>query len=110
MSHLPPAVATVGVSSPALGTLLDWAAAAVPPHYAISHVQGSLANVIAHAGVSSKALGPLLDWAAAVVPPRARPATPVFLFGTAGLRKLAAPQQGMVLRAAREALDASPFR
>jgi Golgi nucleoside diphosphatase len=62
------------------------------------------------AGVSRVALGPLLEWAAAVVPPRARSATPVFLFGTAGLRKLAPPQQGVVLRAARDALTASPFR
>lgn len=62
------------------------------------------------AGVSRVALGPLLAWAAAVVPPRARAATPVFLFGTAGLRKLAPPQQGVVLRAAQDALTASPFR
>lgn len=62
------------------------------------------------AGLGRTALGPLLEWAAAVVPPRARAATPVFLFGTAGLRRLTAGQQGAVMAAARSALEASPFR
>ena len=40
------------------------------------------------------ALGPLLEWAAAVVPPRARAATPVFLFGTAGPAQAGAAAAG----------------
>lgn len=39
-------------------------------------------------GLRRKALGPLLEWAEAVVPPSQWAATPLFLFGTAGLRKL----------------------
>lgn len=62
------------------------------------------------AGVRVASLGPLLDWAAAVVPPRRRAATPVLLFGTAGMRKLALPQQAALLVQVRAALNASPFR
>ena len=57
-----------------------------------------------------KALGPLLDWAAAVVPRRRRKSTPVFLFGTAGMRKLALPQQASLLIQIRTVLEASPFK
>lgn len=62
------------------------------------------------AGVQLKALGPLLDWAAAVVPSRRRKSTPVFLFGTAGMRKLALPQQASLLVQIRTVLEASPFK
>ena len=61
-------------------------------------------------GVHVVALGPLLDWAAAVVPPRQRAATPVFLFGTAGLRRLGLPAQAALLVQVRHALEASPFK
>ena len=41
--------------------------------------------------------GPLLEWAEAVVPRSHRPRTPVFLFGTAGLRKLRCGSSDMLL-------------
>lgn len=68
------------------------------------------AQTICRAGLAGEALRPLLDWAAAVVPRRARARTPVFLFGTAGLRRLSGAQQGELLRHARDTLSESPFR
>ncbi|PRW21038.1 putative apyrase 7 [Chlorella sorokiniana] len=62
------------------------------------------------AGLQAKALGPLLEWAAAVVPRSQRPRTPVFLFGTAGLRKLSEEQQARLLDGCRAVLGASFFR
>lgn len=68
------------------------------------------AQTICRAGLAGEALRPLLDWAAAVVPRRARARTPVFLFGTAGLRRLSGAQQGELLRHVRDTLSESPFR
>ena len=62
------------------------------------------------AGVHPAALGPLLDWAAAVVPSRQRAATPVFLFGTAGMRRLGLPRQAALLVQIRRILEGSGFR
>ena len=57
-----------------------------------------------------RALAPLLEWAEAVVPPAQRARTPLFLFGTAGLRRLPAERQAAVLAHVRSALRASQFR
>ena len=62
------------------------------------------------AGMRDRALAPLLEWAEAVVPPAQRARTPLFLFGTAGLRRLPAERQAAVLAHARSALRASQFR
>ncbi len=62
-----------------------------------------------YAGLAAEALLPLLDWAAAAVPARARAATPVFLFGTAGLRRLTEPQQAELMQHVRDTLSSSPF-
>ncbi|PSC71682.1 putative apyrase 7 [Micractinium conductrix] len=62
------------------------------------------------AGLEERALGPLLEWAAAVVPRRQWARTPVFLFGTAGLRKLSEQQQAELLQVARRVLGGSAFR
>ena len=62
------------------------------------------------AGMRDRALAPLLEWAEAVVPPAQRGRTPLFLFGTAGLRRLPAERQAAVLAHARSALRASQFR
>ena len=62
------------------------------------------------AGMRARALAPLLEWAEAVVPPRQWARTPLFLFGTAGLRRLPAERQATVLAHARSALRASRFR
>ncbi|KAK9835894.1 hypothetical protein WJX74_010454 [Apatococcus lobatus] len=61
-------------------------------------------------GVKNKALGPLLDWAAAVVPPHLQAATPIFLLGTAGLRKMTSEPRQKLLAEAQSILTASPFR
>ena len=45
-----------------------------------------------------------------MVPRRRRKSTPVFLFGTAGMRKLALPQQASLLVQIRSVLEASPFK
>jgi hypothetical protein len=54
--------------------------------------------------------GPLLGWAKAVVPRRRRASTPVFLYATAGLRKLAEGQQEDLMHSVRSVLRTSPFR
>lgn len=61
-------------------------------------------------GLQTHALGPLLDWAAAVVPARQHSRTPIFLLGTAGLRRLPYEQQQELLVTAGDVLAASPFR
>jgi Golgi nucleoside diphosphatase len=61
-------------------------------------------------GLRSRALGPLLDWAEAVIPPARWASTPLFLFGTAGLRKLGGSEQARVMEEVRDALAASNFR
>ena len=62
------------------------------------------------AGVQDVALGPLLDWARAVVPKAQRARTPLFLFGTAGMRKLAPEARAALLSDVRACLAASGFR
>ncbi|KFM25933.1 Ectonucleoside triphosphate diphosphohydrolase 1 [Auxenochlorella protothecoides] len=61
------------------------------------------------AGLAAAALGPLLAWAEAVVPARARGATPLFLAGTAGVRRLAEADQAALLGDARRVLAVSGF-
>ncbi|KAK9840645.1 hypothetical protein WJX81_006647 [Elliptochloris bilobata] len=61
-------------------------------------------------GVRERALAPLLEWAEAVVPRRQWARTPLFLFGTAGLRRLPAERQAVVLADVRRALHGSHFR
>ena len=70
----------------------------------------SLFRASLHTGLYTKALGPLLEWAEAVVPERQWDRTPVFLFGTAGLRKLPAEAQHSLLTDLRDALSRSSFR
>jgi hypothetical protein len=50
------------------------------------------------------ALSPLLDWAKAVVPVKQWSSTPVFLFATAGMRKLPKSDQDKILAEARQVL------
>ncbi|EFN50868.1 hypothetical protein CHLNCDRAFT_141807 [Chlorella variabilis] len=61
-------------------------------------------------GLQAKALGPLLEWAEAVVPRWQWKQTPMFLFGTAGLRRLSAAQQEGLLEGVRDVLQHSVFR
>mmetsp|Transcript_7256 Transcript_7256/g.20453 ORF Transcript_7256/g.20453 Transcript_7256/m.20453 type:complete len:670 (+) Transcript_7256:350-2359(+) len=56
------------------------------------------------------ALLPLLDWAKKTIPVPNHPSSPVFLFGTAGLRKLPDEQRASLLADVQHILDASPFR
>ncbi|CAI5530970.1 unnamed protein product [Closterium sp. Naga37s-1] len=61
-------------------------------------------------GLRERALGPLLDWALQAIPnPAARAATPVFLFATAGLRKLPVEESEWVLEEVREVLSGSGY-
>lgn len=57
-----------------------------------------------------RALEPLLGWAREVVPPKRWASTPVFLLGTAGLRKLTEADRDRVLGQARQVLGKSGFR
>lgn len=61
-------------------------------------------------GLQTKALGPLLEWAEAVVPKKQWDRTPIFLFGTAGLRKLPHEAQQSLLIDLQDALSRSQFR
>ena len=61
-------------------------------------------------GLVEKAISPLLDWAEEVVPRQRWGSTPIFLFGTAGLRKLPEEHQENVLGTVRHILAACPFR
>ena len=61
-------------------------------------------------GVKENALGPLLAWALEVVPSGRHKDTPIFLFGTAGLRNLPKEQQDNVLEAVKTTLHDTPFR
>jgi hypothetical protein len=60
--------------------------------------------------VGRAALSPLLEWARAVVPPRARRATPLFLFGTGGLRRLPEGERSALLAEVQRLLRRSGFR
>ena len=62
------------------------------------------------AGLSATALQPLLAWAEAVVPQRQWKATPLFLFGTAGLRVLSPERQSKLLTSVQHLLLRSVFR
>ena len=61
-------------------------------------------------GLWTSALQPLLAWAEAVIPHSHWEATPLFLFGTAGLRVLSPESQGRLLGNIRTALQGSAFR
>jgi len=61
-------------------------------------------------GLVEKALSPLLEWAEEVVPRSRWRSTPIFLFATAGLRKLPAEHQENILDTVRHILGACPFR
>ena len=60
--------------------------------------------------IDGEALQPLLAWAKAVVPSVHWADTPVYLLGTAGLRRLEEDERERVLGACREVLGRSPFR
>jgi len=60
-------------------------------------------------GIESTVLEPLLRWAEAVIPKRLWSNTPVFLFGTAGMRRLDKEQQRVLLKECRKILDSSGF-
>ena len=62
------------------------------------------------AGLWTTALQPLLAWAEAVIPHSHWEATPLFLFGTAGLRVLSPDSQSRLLVNIRTALQGSSFR
>ena len=66
--------------------------------------------LVCAAGVRDRALAPLLEWAAAVVPTDLHAATPIFLLGTAGLRKLDSEPRQRLLAEAQSVLAASSFR
>eukprot|EP00850_Spirogloea_muscicola_P015356 SM000117S25476 [mRNA] locus=s117:82033:89194:- [translate_table: standard] len=61
-------------------------------------------------GLRRTALGPLLDWAVDQVPAARRPSAPVFLFATAGLRRLPAGDSAQLLEEARKVIRSYPFR
>ncbi|KAK9807631.1 hypothetical protein WJX72_004780 [[Myrmecia] bisecta] len=61
-------------------------------------------------GLQQRALHPLLEWAEAVVPRQQWRQTPLFLFGTAGLRKLAPEAQERLMTHIQGALADSAFR
>eukprot|EP00850_Spirogloea_muscicola_P022512 SM000299S10836 [mRNA] locus=s299:27749:33176:+ [translate_table: standard] len=60
-------------------------------------------------GLRRTALGPLLDWAVDQVPAVRRPSAPVFLFATAGLRRLPAGDSAQLLEEARKVIRSYPF-
>ena len=60
-------------------------------------------------GIESTVLEPLLQWAKAVVPKKMWSSTPVFLFGTAGMRRLDEEEQKIILKECRKVLDSSGF-
>ena len=61
-------------------------------------------------GLWTQALQPLLAWAEAVIPRSQWRTTPVFLFGTAGLRVLSPESQAKLLGNVRSSLKKSAFR
>eukprot|EP00271_Cylindrocystis_brebissonii_P021331 TRINITY_DN7533_c0_g2_i1.p1 TRINITY_DN7533_c0_g2~~TRINITY_DN7533_c0_g2_i1.p1 ORF type:complete len:1181 (+),score=175.97 TRINITY_DN7533_c0_g2_i1:1123-4665(+) len=62
------------------------------------------------AGLRQVAIGPLLDWANEKVPRGMRSRTPIFLFGTAGLRRLPPEKSSWILEEVRNFLEDAPFR
>ena len=73
-------------------------------------LQPLLTQPACSAGLWTTALQPLLAWAEAVVPRSQWSATPLFLFGTAGLRVLTPGSQTKLLDNVRRSLEASVFR
>ena len=61
-------------------------------------------------GLWTQALQPLLAWAEAVIPRSQWHTTPVFLFGTAGLRVLSPESQAKLLGNVQSSLKKSAFR
>ncbi|GAQ92229.1 hypothetical protein KFL_009510020 [Klebsormidium nitens] len=57
----------------------------------------------------NQALDPLIQYALKEVPESKRPITPVFLFATAGLRRLPQADSAWLLQMAQQMLSASPF-
>jgi hypothetical protein len=62
------------------------------------------------AGLTSLAIEPLLAWARAVVPPGQHAATPLFLLGTGGLRRLEVHARAALMADTRKLLAGSGFR
>lgn len=60
--------------------------------------------------IESRVLEPLLEWARAVVPEPHWHKTPIFLFGTAGMRRLSDQKQNTVLDICRHVLINSVFK
>lgn len=60
--------------------------------------------------IGPKGLGPLLDWARAVIPHEQQRHVPVFLFGTAGLRRLPVKDREAVMGEIDQVLGTSGFR
>eukprot|EP00887_Chlorella_sp_A99_P007229 scaffold2.g7229.t1 len=102
LTPVPPAAAAAKIPRRALGKRRAYSRVETEP--------GLDAFVMDRAGLEARALAPLLDWAQAALPSRAWAQTPLFLFGTAGLRRLAPGDRGQVLDAAREVLAGSAFR
>lgn len=61
-------------------------------------------------GIQEQVLEPLLDWARAVVPKSEWRVTPVFLFATAGMRRLSPEKQERILERCRNVLSTSGFQ
>lgn len=61
-------------------------------------------------GIRRQVLEPLLGWAKAVVPESEWNKTPVFLFGTAGMRRLRPDDQENIMAMCRTVLKASGFK
>ncbi len=57
-----------------------------------------------------RALGPLLDWARAVVPASQWKLTPIYLFSTAGVRKMPEQERTALMEGVRKLLTASGLR
>eukprot|EP00798_Chlamydomonas_sp_ICE-L_P008755 gene8755-33617_t len=61
-------------------------------------------------GLRHRALGPLLEWAQAVVPIHEWATTPIFLFATAGVRRLPKSDQSALMQSVSWILSGSGFR
>ncbi|GMH35514.1 hypothetical protein BSKO_03382 [Bryopsis sp. KO-2023] len=69
-----------------------------------------LDSFLASDELRTKSLGPLLNWARAVIPSRLWRSTPVFLFGTAGLRNLPTKDREALVSNIGEVLKESGLR
>jgi Golgi nucleoside diphosphatase len=61
-------------------------------------------------GLMRHALAPLLEWAEEIVPEHRWSQTPLFLFGTAGMRQLPQKHREQLLEQLGDVLNASSFR